>query len=625
MTLQPNNSSNGRISPLVVRSLGCLGSASLLSSSLIINGLALAQEAIDAPLEPAPIAAIEPAYVEPEPVYVEPEPVYIPQAEPAATYVEPEPAYEEPAYYEAPVAYEEPAYYEEPVYEEPAYEAPLPAPILESPVVNLTPQDLEPAQVYQDYAAETQVETVFDAPLEDYAPRPELAPVESAGGNFIDDSDLYSTGATGSEAVYAEDAELLSNPEVIVNEPSVNQPGTPNVTPAGVAAPAEAVAGSPTEAVAGSPASVDAPLTADAAQAAPTNVSPEQAAKIQTAVQPTLNNPGRNGHLPAPASAATTEIAGSATHNNGYSVTYPTSSPLGVAVHSLGQNLAPSLNIGSYFARTQRPNAVQGNGDRQLLFPLSMPAPISSVFGWRTHPIFGNRRFHSGTDLAAEQGTPIVATLSGKTSTADFVGGYGLTVVLDHADGKHQTLYGHMSEIYVQPGQIVRQGEVIGRVGSTGNSTGPHLHFEIRELTNDGWVAIDPGRFLEGSIAQLMQLLRNQPMQPISIAQIPIKLSPGQLAGVQPQQKQQQQPVKLATGLKPLLQKQNEISFKPMTPLEQKVVEVVKALEGSAPVGSALAPSSVSFPASQTELSYTIPKQAPIVSQAALLKQNEVQ
>ncbi len=583
MTLQPNSSSNGRISPLVVRSLGCLGSASLLSSSLILNGLALAQEAMDAPLEEsAPIAAVEPVYVEPEPtyvpepVYVEPEPAYIPPAEPAAVYVEPEPV----------------------------YEAPLPAPVLESPVVNLTPQDLAPAPSYQDYAAETQVETVFDAPLEDYAPRPELAPVESAGGSFIDDSDLYSTGATGSEAVYAEDAELLKNPEVIVNEPTINQPGTPEVTP-GIAIPTQSVAGSPT--------SIDAPLTAEAASVAPTNVSPEQAAKIQTAVQPnSLNNPGRSEHLPAPSTAATTTMAGSATHNNnGYSVTYPTSSPLGVAVHSLGQNLAPSLNISSYFARTQRPTAVPGNGDRQLLFPLSMPAPISSVFGWRTHPIFGNHRFHSGTDLAAEQGTPIVATLSGKTSTADFVGGYGLTVVLDHADGKHQTLYGHMSEIYVQPGQIIQQGEVIGRVGSTGNSTGPHLHFEIRELTNEGWVAIDPGRFLEGSIAQLMQLLRDQPMQPISIAQIPIKLNPGQLTAAQPQPKTQ--PIKLSTGLQPLLQKQQAKAFKPMTPLEQKVVEVVKALESTSSVNPQLAgipAKSSDFPVSQLKIQSKLLTQA---------------
>lgn len=580
MTLQPHSSSNGRISPLLIRSLGCLGSAGLLSSSLVLQGLALAQEAIDIPFEePAPIAAAEPVYV--EPAYVEPEPVYVPTAEPAAVYVEPEPAYEEP----------------------------LPAPVLESPVVNLTPQDLAPANSYSEPVAETQVETVFDAPLEDYAPRPDASATAtgSADSNFIDDSDLYSTGATGGEAIYAEDAELLTNPEVIVIDSDAGESGAPEVTP-GLAAPSQSVAEAQ---------NVDAPLTAEAANSAtPTNVTPAQAAKIQTAAQPQVNT---NANLPSPSSAATTQVAGNASQSNGYSVTYPTSSPLTMAVQSLGQNLAPSLNISSYFARTQRPNAVPGNGDRQLLFPLSMPAPISSVFGWRTHPIFGNRRFHSGTDLAAEQGTPIVATLSGRTSTADFVGGYGLTVVLDHADGKHQSLYGHMSEIYVQPGQVVRQGEIIGRVGNTGNSTGPHLHFEIRELTGDGWVAIDPGRFLEGSIAQLMHLLRDQPMEPISIAQVPIRLTPGQLADGQPQQT-----LKLATGLKPLLQKQNSSSFKPMTPLEKKVVEVVKALEGTAPVVNASVLNNTDLQAPQTELSYQQP-QASAVSQAAFLNQNKVQ
>ncbi len=571
MTLQPTPASNGRISPVLIRSLGCIGSASLLSSGLLLNGLALAQETLDSALldESAPIAAIEsaPAYVAPEPAYVEPEPAYV---APEPAYVAPEPAYVAPEpVYVAPV---EPVVLYEP---EPVYEAPLPAPALESPVVQLSPEELTPPASYQDYAEETQVETVFDEPLQDYAPRLDVVPSEAAGGSFIDNSDLYSTGATDSEVIYAEDAELLENPEVIVSEPAVNGTETIEEVAPSIAAPAQSIAGEP--------ANVDAPLTAEAAESSvPTNVTAAQAEKIQPAAAPNVIGSSRNNNLPSPSTAATTQVAGHASQSSGYSVTYPTASknPLSVAVHSLGQNFSSSLNVSSYFARTQRPNGVIGNGDRQLLFPLSMPAPISSVFGWRTHPIFGNRRFHSGTDLAAEQGTPIVATLSGQASTADFVGGYGLTVVLDHADGKHQTLYGHMSEIYVQPGQIVQQGEVIGRVGSTGNSTGPHLHFEIRELTNEGWVAIDPGRFLEGSIAQLMQLLRSEPMQPISIAQIPIKLSPGQLASANPQK-----PIKLSTGLQPLLQKQQPQQlaqgFKPTTPLEQKVVEVVKALEGS--------------------------------------------
>lgn len=142
-----------------------------------------------------------------------------------------------------------------------------------------------------------------------------------------------------------------------------------------------------------------------------------------------------------------------------------------------------------------------------LMFPLSIPSPITSLFGWRTHPITGDRRFHAGTDLGAAMGTPVVAAQSGLVEIADYMGGYGLTVVLNHNNAQ-QTLYGHMSQLLVQPGQRVEQGTVIGRVGSTGNSTGPHLHFEVRQLTPQGWVATDPGAQLESALGQLVQSLQ---------------------------------------------------------------------------------------------------------------------
>jgi murein DD-endopeptidase MepM/ murein hydrolase activator NlpD len=154
-----------------------------------------------------------------------------------------------------------------------------------------------------------------------------------------------------------------------------------------------------------------------------------------------------------------------------------------------------SIN-GHYYFRTSRPNAVQGNGDRGFLFPLTVPSPISSIFGWRRHPILGTTRFHAGTDMSAPLGTPVVAAMSGDVAIANFMGGYGLSVVLSHADGDRKTLYAHLSEIFVKPGETVKQGEVIGRVGSTGLSTGPHLHFEVRELTPEGWVARNPEAFL---------------------------------------------------------------------------------------------------------------------------------
>ncbi len=139
-----------------------------------------------------------------------------------------------------------------------------------------------------------------------------------------------------------------------------------------------------------------------------------------------------------------------------------------------------------------------------MMFPLSVPSPITSLFGWRVHPITGDRRFHSGTDLGAAMGTPILAAATGQVEVADWVGGYGLTVIMNHSSAQ-QTLYGHMSEIFVQPGQVVQQGTVIGRVGSTGNSTGPHLHFEVRHLTSQGWVATDPGVQLDSTLSQLIQ------------------------------------------------------------------------------------------------------------------------
>jgi murein DD-endopeptidase MepM/ murein hydrolase activator NlpD len=154
-------------------------------------------------------------------------------------------------------------------------------------------------------------------------------------------------------------------------------------------------------------------------------------------------------------------------------------------------------------------------GGSGLIFPLSVPSAITSMFGWRVHPITGERRFHSGTDLGGAMGTPVLAAYTGQVEVADRVGGYGLTVILNH-NSAQQTLYGHMSEIFVQPGQWVERGTVIGRVGSTGNSTGPHLHFEVRQLTADGWVATDPSAQLQYAVNQLVQVLQTAqvPQQP---------------------------------------------------------------------------------------------------------------
>ena len=138
----------------------------------------------------------------------------------------------------------------------------------------------------------------------------------------------------------------------------------------------------------------------------------------------------------------------------------------------------------------------------ELIYPLSAPAPTTSSFGWRTHPITGSRRFHSGVDIGAPTGAPVVAAGSGTIVSSGWFGGYGKAIVIQH-NGVQQTLYGHLSEIFVQPGQIVEQGTVIGRVGSTGNSTGPHLHYETRLSTPDGWIAVDPGENIKYALDRL--------------------------------------------------------------------------------------------------------------------------
>ena len=106
-------------------------------------------------------------------------------------------------------------------------------------------------------------------------------------------------------------------------------------------------------------------------------------------------------------------------------------------------------------------------------------ARITSRFGYRTNPVSGKYGFHTGLDLAAAEGTPVSAAFYGiiiETGSSDVWGNY---VLIEHSEG-FRTYYCHLSEIYVNEGAVLRQGETIGTVGSTGWSTGPHLHFEVR-------------------------------------------------------------------------------------------------------------------------------------------------
>ena len=123
--------------------------------------------------------------------------------------------------------------------------------------------------------------------------------------------------------------------------------------------------------------------------------------------------------------------------------------------------------------------------------PVAGAAAITSGFGNRTDPFLKRAAFHAGIDFRASTGTPVLAAASGKVTFAGTNGGYGKMVEVDHGNG-FSTRYAHLSHIGVAVGQSIGGGQRIGAAGSTGRSTGPHLHFEVRR----GGSAVDPSRFM---------------------------------------------------------------------------------------------------------------------------------
>ncbi len=157
----------------------------------------------------------------------------------------------------------------------------------------------------------------------------------------------------------------------------------------------------------------------------------------------------------------------------------------------LGNELAKTLNninarisyqFGSY---NEIEKLIKNQGEKLASIPAIQPVSnrdldrIASGFGMRIDPVYGTPKMHKGLDFTAPQGTPIYATGNGRVSVAGFSeDGYGNHVEINHGYG-YLTLYGHMVKVKVRPGQNVKRGEVIGWVGSTGKSTGPHCHYEV--------------------------------------------------------------------------------------------------------------------------------------------------
>jgi murein DD-endopeptidase MepM/ murein hydrolase activator NlpD len=142
------------------------------------------------------------------------------------------------------------------------------------------------------------------------------------------------------------------------------------------------------------------------------------------------------------------------------------------AGHPAAQRLAAPAPMAYSAAATGAPSS----GDAAL--PLPVAAPLSSGFGWRGDPFHGANRFHAGVDIAAAYGRQVPAVEAGQVVFAGVQGGYGNTVLIEHPGGI-QTRYAHLSSLDVEAGEQVAAGTVIGRVGSSGRSTGAHLHFEV--------------------------------------------------------------------------------------------------------------------------------------------------
>lgn len=448
--------------------LGCLASLGMLSKGLVWAQTEIppAQQAVPGaadlqPLFEAPLPPREPAASQ-----VQPEAEPAPQAETGPR--EPEYASEPP-----PGKYYLPEPALMPLPEATAQEPPFEAPI--NPVYAETDKTDYSAGATGEYEAPTRIE---------FAER--STGCEGVGG--------LCAPPRVSEPVTAEAAPPSYSPETPIARDSYIAPPPPRNLPESI------------------PRNVPGSLPSNVRGTVAVHSSPNPVSQVGQAVQQIGNQVWGSSNQPAPAESAYAAPGYSA--DAGYSVnpaSYGGEPPpsMGLGPIQVGAvSVSSGSNTGfAYYNLTARPGGLPGNGNSSLLFPLSIAAEITSPFGWRTHPVTGSGRFHTGTDLGAPMGTPVLAAYAGQVAIADWLGGYGLTVVLNHSKQSQETLYGHLSELFVKPGEFVKQGDTIGRVGSTGMSTGPHLHLEIRQMTDRGWVAIDPGSQLEFALARAIGTL----------------------------------------------------------------------------------------------------------------------
>lgn len=174
----------------------------------------------------------------------------------------------------------------------------------------------------------------------------------------------------------------------------------------------------------------------------------------------------------------------------GFALPYDSAETLGRELDLLEQRLASQRN---HFATLDLVMTQKAGLAASLpsFAPVNYPY-LSSSFGWRRHPISGRRAIHEGLDFSAPKGTPIYAASGGVVKLAEYVAEYGNTIEIEHGNGL-MTRYAHASSIDVKAGDLVEKGQMIGKVGSTGRSTGPHLHFEVRMAGNP----LDPRLFLD--------------------------------------------------------------------------------------------------------------------------------